>query len=118
MTALPIPRCVFICSPFSADNDADFFRNIEYAQDATRDAISRGESPYTPHLFLTQVLKDEDPQERALSLEISKRFLMRCDGIAVYLDHGVSPGMRGEIAAAQAAHMTIWYRNVGEPDEG
>ena len=38
----PIPRCVFICSPFSADNDADLFRNIEYAQDASKDAIDRG----------------------------------------------------------------------------
>jgi len=108
----PIPRCVFICSPFSADNDADLFRNIEYAQDASKDAIDRGESPYTPHLFLTQILKDGDQAQRDLSLELAKRWLRRCDGLAVYIDYGVSAGMKGEIAAATAAHIPIWYRGL------
>lgn len=57
-------RIVYICSPYRAADEETLHRNIEYARELTREALLRGESPVTVHLYMTQCLNETDRQER------------------------------------------------------
>ena len=48
-------RIVYICSPYRAADEETLHRNIEYARELTREALLRGESPVTVHLYMTPV---------------------------------------------------------------
>lgn len=47
-------RKVYICSPYRAKDGAELDRNIDYAQQLTRQALEAGLAPITPHLYMTQ----------------------------------------------------------------
>ena len=44
---------------------AELDRNIDYAQQLTRQALEAGLAPITPHLYMTQCMDDKKPEERA-----------------------------------------------------
>ena len=50
-------RKVYICSPYRAKDGAELDRNIDYAQQLTRQALEAGLAPITPHLYMTQSLQ-------------------------------------------------------------
>lgn len=50
-------RKVYICSPYRAKDGAELDRNIDYAQQLTRQALEAGLAPITPHLYMTQCIK-------------------------------------------------------------
>lgn len=56
---------VYICSPYRAKDGAELDRNIDYAQQLTRQALEAGLAPITPHLYMTQCMDDKKPEERA-----------------------------------------------------
>ncbi len=58
-------RKVYICSPYRAKDGAELDRNIDYAQQLTRQALEAGLAPITPHLYMTQCMDDKKPEERA-----------------------------------------------------
>ena len=45
-------RKVYICSPYRAKDGAELDRNIDYAQQLTRQALEAGLAPITPHLYM------------------------------------------------------------------
>lgn len=47
-------RKVYICSPYRAKDGAELDRNIDYAQQLTRQALEAGLAPITPHLYGTK----------------------------------------------------------------
>ena len=49
-------RKVYICSPYRAKDGAELDRNIDYAQQLTRQALEAGLAPITPHLYMTQCM--------------------------------------------------------------
>lgn len=51
-------RIVYICSPYRVADEETLHRNIEYARELTREALLRGESPVTVHLYMTQCLNE------------------------------------------------------------
>ena len=59
-------RKVYICSPYRAKDGAELDRNIDYAQQLTRQALEAGLAPITPHLYMTQCMDDKKPEERAM----------------------------------------------------
>ena len=61
-------RTVYICSPYRAKDCAELDRHIEYAQALTKQAIEAGLAPITPHLYMTQCLNEDKPQERAAGM--------------------------------------------------
>lgn len=61
-------RRVYICSPYRAKDDAELDRNIDYAQELTYKALKVGLVPITPHLYMTQCLNEDNPEERAAGL--------------------------------------------------
>ena len=99
----------FIASPLSGDTA----RNQRYATACMRDSLMRGESPYAPHLLLTQALRDDVPEERAMGMKAALAMLAGCDVLAVYEDLGVSSGMAGEISRAEALGIPVERRRIG-----
>ena len=59
-------RKVYICSPYRAKDGAELDRNIDYAQQLTRQALEAGLAPITPHLYMTQCMDDKKPEEREI----------------------------------------------------
>lgn len=102
-----MPRVV-IESPFAGDVE----KNMEYARQAILDCLRRGESPYASHLFFTQVLDDLKPEERQLGIEAGFEWGKAAEKTVVYVDLGISAGMRLGIETAEKAGRQIEYRRI------
>lgn len=89
-------RKVYICSPYRAADSAQLDRNIDYAQALTKQAIEAGLAPITPHLYMTQCLNEDKPQERAAGMAAGLALLKKmrfCDrGRKVRDKRGHEPG--------------------------
>ncbi len=94
-------RLTYICSPYRGDTE----RNLQYARELTRIALDAGYTPVTPHLYLTQVTDDTDPQERARGMAAGKELLGACRYILIGSRYGLSAGMLEEIELAIAGNM-------------
>ena len=82
-------RRVVIESPYAGDIKA----NMAYLKIAMYDSIMRGEAPIASHKLYTDVLDDNDPEQRRLGIELGLSWLKVCDLVAFYTDLGMSPGM-------------------------
>ena len=100
-------RTVYICSPYRAADSAQLDRNIDYAQALTKQAIEAGLAPITPHLYMTQCLNEDKPEERAAGMAAGLTLLKRCDFVIVGVKYGISEGMSAEIAEADAAGIEV-----------
>ena len=92
---------VFICSPYRAATKEDLARNIAYAKELTANAISEGSAPFTPHLYLPQVISDACATMRKTGINVGLRFLETCTEIYVGARYGITAGMREEIRHAK-----------------
>ena len=100
-------RKVYRCSPYRAADSAQLDRNIDYAQALTKQAIEAGLAPITPHLYMTQCLNEDKPEERAAGMAAGLTLLKGCDFVIVGVKYGISEGMSAEIAAADAAGIEV-----------
>jgi hypothetical protein len=103
-------RLVILESPYAGDVAA----NEDYARLCVRDSLLRGEAPIASHLLYTQpgILDDTKPMERQLGINAGWAWLRVAEGSVVYLDHGISDGMKGGIRAAENAGLIIEYRKI------
>ena len=103
------PR-VYIISPFTG-GEIELRRNIAYAQMCCEHSIKLGEAPFAGHLLYPQVLNDLKPSDRELGITLGWRFLQACDKAAVYIDRGVSKGMKRDITmACYQPHVEVVFR--------
>ena len=100
-------RKVYICSLYRAKDGAQLDRNIDYAQALTKQAIEAGLAPITPHLYMTQCLNEDKPEERAAGMAAGLTLLKSCDFVIVGVKYGISEGMSAEIAEADAAGIEV-----------
>jgi hypothetical protein len=100
---------IFVCSPYSGDVTA----NVKFAQEACLDVIRTGNAPYAPHLYLPQILDDNNEEERNTGINSGIAFLEMCDEVWVYLpkDTNISRGMRKEISIAIASAIPVVIRS-------
>lgn len=103
-------KLVVIESPFAGDVAA----NVEYAKRCVRDCLARGESPYASHLFFTQrgILDDADPTERKLGIDAGIAWARAAEAVVVYIDRGISSGMRYGIGAHLRLGKAIFIRSL------
>jgi hypothetical protein len=96
---------VFLISPFAGEIEA----NIIYGRRCMADCFARGEAAFAGHLLYTQpgVLRDEDPKERAMGIAAGHVWMELCDTAVVYLDRGLSKGMRADIERFLAINSSI-----------
>ncbi len=84
---------VYIESPYAGVGN-DLLINIEYARLCFLDSMKRGESPYASHLLFTQMLEDDDPEQRKLGIACGSAWREAAELTAFYVDLGMSPGMQ------------------------
>lgn len=88
-------KMTYICSPCRGDYE----KNIIKAQDYCREALLEGLLPIAPHVYFTQFVDDEKPEERERGLLYGLQLLRYCQLIRVY-GCRVSAGMYNEIQLA------------------
>ena len=94
-------KTAYICSPYSGDTK----RNKQYARELTAHAIQLGYAPITPHLYITECLDDNEPEQRDVGLTIALELLNKCDVIYVGDTYGISDGMEREIVKARLGEL-------------
>ena len=100
-------RKVYICSPYRAKDGAELDRNIDYAQQLTRQALEAGLAPITPHLYMTQCMDDKKPEERARGMAAGLALLKGCDFVIAGVKYGITEGMDREIHTANMLGITV-----------
>jgi len=95
-------------TPYSGDVKA----NIAYARVCLLDSLRRGEAPIASHLLHTQVLDDMQPDERSLGIEAGVAWYRVATKCVVYIDRGISGGMKMGIARAGLHDVAVEYRSI------
>ena len=108
---MPPPRVV-IESPYYSSSKVDQDRNIEYALECLRDSFGRREAPFASHLLYTRVLDDAKAEERSLGLRAALEWIGSAKHTAVYIDRGVSPGVRLGLQSAARVQVRSLRRDV------
>ena len=101
---------VVLESPFAEDVE----ENITYAKKCVRDCLARGEAPIASHLLFTQpgILADNDPRERKLGIAAGHAWILVADAVVVYVDRGMSNGMKEGIRVALAHGIPVEHRSL------
>lgn len=90
----------------------DVTMNVAYAKRCVRDCLRRGEAPYASHLFFAQegILEDHIAEERELGIAAGFLWGAAAKTVVVYVDRGISEGMRRGIRAAAERGARIEVR--------
>lgn len=107
-------RRVIIESPYAGDTG----RNENYARQCLLDCLRRGESPLCSHLLYTQVLDDDNPDERKLGIEAGHAWARHADAVVFYVDHGITPGMAAAYTCAEINRIPIEFREISDMNNG
>ena len=101
---------VILESPFAGDVK----KNLEYARKCMRDCFMRGEYPFASHLIYTQegILDDDNPKERILGIGAGLSWGEHASKTVVYIDLGISEGMKQGIQLAKDYGREIEFRSL------
>jgi len=108
---------VIVESPYASDNPKIVEHNKRYARACLSDSLQRGEFPFASHLLYTQVLEDDDPDERRIGINAGLGWMERSDLVAVYTDLGITEGMKLGIEEASLMGIRIEFREIEEWDQ-
>jgi hypothetical protein len=109
-------KTVILESPYASSGITTKDQNILYARKCLRDCIDRGEAPFASHLLYTQVLNDDDPEERNLGIRMGYQWWVATDYIVFYTDLGWSRGMITALQLAINSKHKFWIRSLtGKP---
>lgn len=99
---------VIIESPYAGDVGA----NIDYGRRCLADSLARNEAPLASHLLYTQggVLDDHNTEQRAQGIAAGHSWYAHAHLCVVYIDFGISPGMRAGIGRAKHFNVPVTYR--------
>ena len=105
-------KLVILESPFAGDVQA----NIDYARLCVRDSLLRGEAPIASHLLYTQegILDDNVPEERLQGINAGLAWRKVADKSVVYVDRGITEGMKYGIKCAEESLVPVEYRKLGD----
>jgi hypothetical protein len=101
-------RRVVLESPYAGDIEA----NIMYARRCLLDCLMRDEAPIASHLLYPKVLDDSVTKQRRLGIEAGLAWLVHADAMVIYIDRGMSPGMRDAMMRAQRAGVPVELRCI------
>jgi hypothetical protein len=96
---------VFVCSPYRGDVEA----NIAFAKRCCLEVIKAGKTPFAPHLYFTQFLDDNIPEERERGINCGLEVLSLCSEIWVFGDK-ITEGMQAEIDDAEQHGIVVKYQ--------
>jgi hypothetical protein len=95
-------RLVIVESPYAGQTVEETQRNLRYLRACLHDCFQRGEVPFASHAIYTQpgVLDDHDAAQRELGIQGGFLWRSKADATVVYVDLGMSRGMKYGIEAA------------------
>lgn len=93
---------VYICSPLSGDIEG----NIRKVKGYCSFAVSQDCMPWAPHIYFTQFLNDDVPEERQAGVSEGIKWLEHCEEMWVFGDR-ISEGMRVELDYANFLEIPI-----------
>lgn len=99
---------VYVCSPLRETRLNTEWTNKENAKKYCRFVAEAGELPIAPHIYCTEFLKDDVPDERQLGMEMGIELLMSCRELWVFGDC-ISDGMAREIELAAQKQMPVKF---------
>lgn len=103
---------VILESPYAGDVEG----NEAYARRCARDCAMKGESSQASHLYYTQFLDDNKPEERALGMRLGLAWREVADYSVFYTDRGWSRGMLAALHTAINNGLPFKVRALdGEP---
>ena len=105
-------RLVVLETPYKGNGYDDLEKNMRYARACMQDSLKRGEAPFASHLLYTQegILRDTVPEERRMGIEAGFAWRDCAEATIVYVDLGISDGMRDGIQDAEEKGRTIERR--------
>ena len=111
-------RRVILESPYAGADSAALAENVAYARRCVRDALLRGDAPIASHLLYTQpgILRDDVPDERRHGINAGLVWLSVADATVVYVDRGISEGMKLGIRRAKALGTRVEFRSLEQQD--
>ena len=86
--------------------------NVAYARKCMSDSLLRGESPFASHLLYTQVLDDTKDIDRLTGMSRAFNWYRHADLMAVYIDKGISNGMKMGMEVAEKLGIEMVYRTL------
>lgn len=95
-------------SPYAGDVNV----NLMYLRRCCRHSIDLGEHPFASHLFYTQFLDDDVKEERKAGMEAGFDWMSQAEQVVVYIDLGISNGMKKGIEKAQSVNLPVSYRSL------
>ncbi|MCH9690323.1 MAG: hypothetical protein K0U10_06700 [Gammaproteobacteria bacterium] len=105
-------KCVLIESPYKSSNSNALAGNVAYAKECVSDALKRGEYPFASHLLYNI------PEERELGIKAGLEWGKHASKTIVYIDRGLSDGMKHGIENAIEQNREIivrsLYKSTGE----
>ena len=101
---------VLLETPYAGDVDL----NTRFARACMRDCLLRREAPFASHLLYTQdgVLNDLIREERQLGISAGLAWGGQAQKSVVYMNLGITPGMRIGIERANLEGRRVQYRNL------
>lgn len=96
---------VYICSPYRGDPQ----KNAELARAFCRSIIKRfpRSIPIAPHIYFTQFMDDDNPEERETGLVFGRAILATCQVVLVF-GSNVSEGMKAELQEAARLGIPVF----------
>jgi hypothetical protein len=107
-------RRVIVESPYAGDTTSEVAANKAYALACLRDCLRRGEAPFASHVIYTLVLHDSFSADRQLGIAAGLTWGEVADATVVYVDRGISPGMKLGIAHAERCGRQVEERRLNE----
>jgi hypothetical protein len=103
---------VIVESPYAGDVE----RNLKYVRKCMNDCFKRGEFPFASHALYTQpgVLDDNIPDERMLGINAGLDWGAKAEKTVVYIDLGMSNGMKYGVENAKKVNRPIEFRKFGD----
>jgi hypothetical protein len=103
-------RRVILESPYSGEVEA----NLDFARRCVWDSLARGEAPFASHLFYTQpsILCDALDAERDWGIAAGEAWRAVAQATVVYVDRGISRGMRLGIRTARRLGIRVEFRTL------
>lgn len=108
-------RLVLLESPYRGKDEKETEENVRYARACMRDCLLRDEAPFASHLLYTQegILDDKIPSERELGIDAGLLWGEHAEATVVYVDRGISEGMKQGIRSAMRCKRPVERRSIG-----
>jgi hypothetical protein len=110
-------RRVILESPYGSDDPAVVAENVKYAQRCAMDCLRRKEAPIASHLVFPLFLDDKNQEQRAAGIAAGLAWVCVAHAMVVYMDRGMSAGMRDAISYAESIDIKVEMRVLPKDKE-